>query len=95
MVSIPACHAGDQGSIPCRGDFIPFATKSVQHETNMTKIESKGSQKGAKRQSKCIRKSMPEKGRQKGEHAMHFWDHFGSFWDGKIDEKQLVLIVVS
>ena len=22
MVSIPACHAGDQGSIPCRGDIF-------------------------------------------------------------------------
>ena len=21
VVSIPACHAGDQGSIPCRGAF--------------------------------------------------------------------------
>ena len=22
MASIPACHAGDQGSIPCDGDFF-------------------------------------------------------------------------
>ena len=22
VVSIPACHAGDQGSIPCRGAFF-------------------------------------------------------------------------
>ena len=22
VVSIPACHAGDQGSIPCQGDFF-------------------------------------------------------------------------
>ena len=22
VVSIPACHAGDQGSIPCRGDVL-------------------------------------------------------------------------
>ena len=25
VVSIPACHAGDQGSIPCRGEWIFFA----------------------------------------------------------------------
>ncbi len=24
VASIPACHAGDQGSIPCRGDSISF-----------------------------------------------------------------------
>ena len=25
MVSIPACHAGDRGSIPRRGDFLIFS----------------------------------------------------------------------
>ena len=25
VVSIPACHAGDRGSIPRRGDFLEFS----------------------------------------------------------------------
>ncbi len=32
MVSIPACHAGDRGSIPRRGDiFIPFTISLVRN----------------------------------------------------------------
>ena len=31
VVSIPACHAGDQGSIPCRGAFYPYAFLSSFH----------------------------------------------------------------
>ena len=27
VVSIPACHAGDQGSIPCRGALFPYFTQ--------------------------------------------------------------------
>ena len=29
VVSIPACHAGDRGSIPRRGDFFVFPFFSV------------------------------------------------------------------
>ena len=29
VVSIPACHAGDQGSIPCRGALFEVYTKTL------------------------------------------------------------------
>ena len=30
VVSIPACHAGDQGSIPCRGEIFVFLIVGAQ-----------------------------------------------------------------
>ena len=29
VVSIPACHAGDQGSIPCRGALFKAENKKI------------------------------------------------------------------
>ena len=31
VVSIPACHAGDPGSIPGRGAFFSFANQARAH----------------------------------------------------------------
>ena len=31
MVSIPACHAGDQGSIPCRGVTFMIIVDVIYH----------------------------------------------------------------
>ena len=52
--------------------------KSDQKGAKRTKMEPKERQKGAKRRSKCINKSIPEKGRQKGDRRMYFWYRFGS-----------------
>ena len=30
VVSIPACHAGDQGSIPCRGALFKVKNKKIK-----------------------------------------------------------------
>jgi hypothetical protein len=31
VASIPACHAGDRGSIPRRGAYLLFATAAIFH----------------------------------------------------------------
>ena len=31
VVSIPACHAGDQGSILCRGDFFLYLNNNFNN----------------------------------------------------------------
>ena len=37
VVSIPACHAGDQGSIPCRGEFRSQELKISDHKVTVNK----------------------------------------------------------
>ena len=43
MVSIPACHAGDRGSIPRRGDFFhyPFYNPFIIHNLIILKYDVK------------------------------------------------------
>ena len=38
VVSIPACHAGDRGSIPRRGDFF-FLKSKLNNFVNKIKLE--------------------------------------------------------
>ena len=42
MVSIPACHAGDRGSIPRRGDSFGFRIKMLEMLFLTMKFEFKG-----------------------------------------------------
>ena len=51
----------------------------VQREPNGAQKEPKGCPKGAKWRSKCIKKSMPEKGRQKEGKMYHHLILFGQF----------------
>ncbi len=43
MVSIPACHAGDRGSIPRRGGFILPLSRTMQifkYKMNAQKVQN-------------------------------------------------------
>ena len=39
MVSIPACHAGDRGSIPRRGGFAFFPVKGYAYNKKKSHVE--------------------------------------------------------
>ena len=66
-------------------------TKGNQKGAKGSQRRAKGSQRRAKGRPKCIKKSMPDKEREKGTPRIYFLINFGAILEAKNIQKPLVL----